>query len=131
MSTQHKQGVDRRRQESLVARQARVGIVANSHSMTPQAPTPRDVWTRWPDLRSVNRRKAREAAGGADPSDQEVLNAFVRSVRRAGPAPDTVEEQGFDPPAPSWLRWLLLRLALGGVALVAAFYAWRIVWSGD
>lgn len=130
MSSQHKQGVDRRRQETLIARQARVGILANTHSAVPQAPAPRDVWTRWPDLRSANRRKTRKGTGSADPSDTDALNAFVRSVRQAGPAPDPAEEEGLDPSAQPWPGRLALRLVLSGVALATAFYLWRIAWSG-
>ena len=77
-----------RRRESLAARQARVGIIANPQMPKLPRPIPREVWTRWPDLRAAKRRSQGADAGGQDGSDLLSLDAFVQSVRRSGPAPN-------------------------------------------
>ncbi|MCC5962968.1 MAG: hypothetical protein JJU09_07560 [Rhodobacteraceae bacterium] len=75
-----------RRGESLRARQSRVGIIVNPVPLDMPRPSPRDVWLRWPRLRS-----ARRAGGGrkeepaADPIlTGDALRSFARELREEG-----------------------------------------------
>ncbi|NBB97968.1 MAG: hypothetical protein GVY34_07315 [Alphaproteobacteria bacterium] len=128
-----------RRRESLAARQARVGIVANPHVVTLPRPVPRDVWTRWPDLRATKRRAQAARAGAQDRRDLAAMDAFVRSVRRSGPRPDPAPDPangpvpdatagGDDTPVADGarMRRLLAGLVTGAMLLCAAVYLWRV-----
>lgn len=109
-------GKARRQSESLAARQARVGIVANPHKPPAKAPAPREVWVRWPDLRSA--RRCKDAAQPAPIVEDEMarMDAFVRSVRRAAPAPDPSAPEEDPAPARSW-GWLAVLGLVGILAL--------------
>lgn len=118
-----------RRQESLAARQARVGILANPRSVALPRPAPREVWTRWPELRAAKRRARATVMTTGQQSDGAALDDFVRSVRRAGPVPDPdCAEPSDQAPEPSWIGRLMAGLAVGVSLLVAMFYFWRAVW---
>lgn len=110
-------GKSRRQTESLAARQARVGIVANPHKPPAKLPAPREVWVRWPDLRSARRCKDTPQPSHSAEDDMARMDAFVRSVRRAAPAPDPsgVEED----PAPARSRGWLLFLGLIAIVVLA------------
>lgn len=118
----------RRRREGLAARQARVGIVANPRRVVMQRPVPREVWTRWPDLRASIRRKAKKVARPPQPDDCAAFDAFVRSVRRTAPTPDCMEEIEKDAdPVPDGRgagRRTAIWLLAGGAALAAAVLTW-------
>lgn len=63
------------RNASLAKRQARVGIVANAVEVKLPSHSPRDVWTRWPKLRSARRPGANvQGLGRSDKADDPVLN---------------------------------------------------------
>lgn len=127
MGSQIETGKGRRR-ESLAARQARVGIVANPRMPDLHHPAPREVWTRWPELRA-SKRRARAAAGGTcDMPQLATLGAFAETVRRTSPAPDRSLAEEDSAPDASWLRRLSLRVAIGLSVLVAAVYTWRAAW---
>ncbi|MCC5993048.1 MAG: hypothetical protein JJT99_11035 [Rhodobacteraceae bacterium] len=55
-----------RNTEALRARQARVGIIANPAQQRLPAHLPRDIWHRWPDLRSKRRLQKQGHEGGQD-----------------------------------------------------------------
>lgn len=131
------QTASRRQTETLVARQARVGIVANPKSISLQTPVPRDVWHRWPDFRSARRCAAKAQDQTQQGADLAAFDAFVASVRRAGHDPVEASgpvDAGDDclPNAPPVtkprrkfpLLGLVLGLACLGVSIVA-LGAWR------
>lgn len=67
-------------------RQARVGITANPAVIQLPVHLPRDVWTRWPDMRSRRRyhgARAKDAAPGFDDPvlDGLLLGDFARDLR--------------------------------------------------
>ncbi|MGP9789233.1 hypothetical protein [Roseinatronobacter sp. NSM] len=75
-----------RRTEPLSMRQARVGIIANPAKVAMPVHLPRDVWTRWPDLRSRRRHhgaRAKDPAQGfGDPVlDGVLLGSYARDLR--------------------------------------------------
>ncbi|MGY6706348.1 hypothetical protein [Roseinatronobacter sp.] len=75
-----------RRSEPLSMRQARVGIVANPATIRLPVHPPRDVWTRWPDMRSRRRhhgaRPVDAAQNFGDPVlDGVLLGDFARALR--------------------------------------------------
>ncbi len=86
--------IARQKQESRhrarrAERRARVGIIANPVELVQPAVIPREVWTRWPKLRS-SRRPGREKPGDAvkdhttDPVlSGESLRSFVAEMRKA------------------------------------------------
>lgn len=115
----------RRREETLAARQARVGIIANPRLAELPRSAPRDVWTRWPEMRAAKRR-ARAAELGA--TDTTALNSFIQSVRRSAPAPDPTGTEEVSVPEPSWMRRLMARIAVGSMFLFVLFYSWRVTW---
>ncbi len=83
-----------RRGESLRARQSRVGIIANPVPLDMPRPAPRDVWLRWPRLRSARRAGGvRKEKPAADPIlTGDALSSFARELREEGPVhaePDT------------------------------------------
>ncbi|TVS01051.1 MAG: hypothetical protein EA407_13130 [Rhodobacteraceae bacterium] len=99
------------RRESLLARQARVGIIANTKELDLPVHAPREIWTRWPDLRSARRRKGAEQDdpdAGHDPIlSGDALRAFVDELRepedgQAPPesdsAPDCISALQTEPP---------------------------------
>ncbi len=85
------------RRESLLARQARVGIIANAKELDLPVHAPREIWTRWPDLRSARRRKGAkqdDPDAGHDPIlSGDALRAFVEELREPedGQAPPESE----------------------------------------
>lgn len=85
MTTSIAAGTAKRRGETLTDRQARVGIVANPKRVPINVPVPRDVWTRWPDLRSAHRRKSKAGPHSqtAPSQDMDAFEEFVRSVRKS------------------------------------------------
>ncbi|MDD7971547.1 hypothetical protein [Roseinatronobacter alkalisoli] len=91
-----------RRTEALPMRQARVGIIANPATVRVPVHLPRDVWSRWPDMRSRRRYNARERGGGADQPEDPVLDgrllgAFARDMR-AGKCDGKTRTAGFGAP---------------------------------
>lgn len=129
------------RRTGLAARQARVGIVANAVDIRFPAHSPREVWVRWPKLRSA-RRMNRDivATDAAGPEGDPVLNGarlkdFTDELRKSEmpvqPAADAVIVlEPREVLAPPFERArLATRLALGvtvaGVALVALSLALR------
>jgi hypothetical protein len=89
MTTPCAAGMAKRRGEALTNRQARVGIVANPNRVPITVPVPRDVWARWPDLRSAHRRKSKTGphAKTAQLQDMDAFEEFVRSVRKSPAMP--------------------------------------------
>ncbi len=71
----------------LAERQARVGIIANQVNLALPNPTPRDVWTRWPNLQSARRQKRKTAVSRDQRLAQdhvlngEKLTAFTKEMR--------------------------------------------------
>ena len=71
----------------LEARQERLGIIANPVQVNLPVAPPRDVWTRWPKLRSARRRETlREHASERRLAGDPVLNgqkleAFTSELR--------------------------------------------------
>lgn len=110
-----------RRRESLAARQARVGIVANPRQIVLPRPTPREVWTRWPVLRSSKRRSHMPDSSVQGGPDLSALDEYARSLRQSGGAPAMTHEEtpnsvaieGAGAPERSGLWRLLDRLAFG------------------
>lgn len=113
----------RRSRETRVSRQARVGIIANGKELVLPVHAPREIWTRWPDLRSARRRKGvtlPDSASDKTPDpilSGDALRAFVDELRSAeedGAAasgsdePEGVlalpEEPRIDPPTRAGLR---------------------------
>lgn len=104
-------------------RQARVGIIANPAKVAMPVHLPRDVWTRWPDLRSRRRHhgaRAKDPAQGfGDPVlDGVLLGSFARDLR-AGVC------DGQDRAGVLARIWPLSRkrravLGIGGIAAIAA-----------
>jgi hypothetical protein len=106
----------------LALRQARVGIVANPVKVALPPSSPREVWTRWPKLRSARRLEmlrhkvnAQTHSNALGPSDdslkgfvQETRNPAARHRKRARPV-----AQGRMPRAGG--LWLV---AGGGMAFV-------------
>lgn len=82
-----------RRRESLAARQARVGIVANPRMTELPRPTPREVWTRWPDLRSSKRRSHMPDPSVQSGPDLAALDAYAQSLRQSDRAPAMAPEK--------------------------------------
>ncbi len=73
-----------RRRETLSDRQARVGIIANPAKMVLPYHPPRDVWVRWPRLRSARRAGGSGAppVSAADPIlSGTALQSFARDLR--------------------------------------------------
>ncbi|TVP74019.1 MAG: hypothetical protein EA339_01480 [Rhodobacteraceae bacterium] len=116
----------------IAARQARVGIIANPKSVAMPRHAPRDVWTRWPKLRS-SRRSVQSATDVAEqPSapdlilSGEALKTFAKELRSTELAPP-----GEAAPARSLgdhmagflsangLRWLALGLGIAAAAVMA------------
>lgn len=71
----------------LARRQARVGIVANPVTVALPPGSPREVWTRWPKLRSARRLEAlrhmvdaQTHSNALGPSDDS-LKGFVHETR--------------------------------------------------
>jgi hypothetical protein len=118
-------GRTRRQAESLAARQARVGIVANPLKPPSRVPAPREVWVRWPDLRSARRCKDKDHLSPLPQDDLARMDAFVRSVRRSGPAPDLSVAEEETAPGRSW-RWVVLAGVIGIVALAFLLVAMGI-----
>lgn len=95
---------DATQQERRTAQQARVGILRNPAEPALPTPAPRDVWRRWPRLRSTRRPGQRPdtalSAGSERPSgcadgapaiasnvlDGSALAEFARALRSEGPA---------------------------------------------
>ncbi len=88
-------GITRRR--NLTERQARVGIVANKTEVGLPMHSPREVWVRWPKLRSARRLEEQRSAAQPEtvaktPADPILsglrLNEFRDALRssQAGPA---------------------------------------------
>jgi hypothetical protein len=75
----------------LERRQARVGIVANPVKVALPPGSPREVWTRWPKLRSARRLEAMGHAGqGAYRVrelglDEQCLSGFLQELRDPAP----------------------------------------------
>ena len=113
------------RKTSLAKRQARVGIVANAVEVTLPSHSPREVWTRWPKLRSARRPGANDRGlGGADRGSDPVLNGdrlkdFAHELRHSEPLIQEMPEVEIRiPPAealapPFEGARLAVRLALG------------------
>lgn len=78
----------------LLLRQERLGIIANPVPVTLPALPPRDVWTRWPRLRSARRRERLRDDPPQNRLDRDpVLNgkrleAFAAEIRSARKADD-------------------------------------------
>ncbi|MGY6697472.1 MAG: hypothetical protein ACXIUW_15795 [Roseinatronobacter sp.] len=74
--------------QRLAERQARVGIIANTIEVVMPSAPPREVWTRWPKLRSARRREKARSTARHDPLiDDPILNgaaleAFARDIRQ-------------------------------------------------
>ena len=101
-----------RRSEPLSMRQARVGIVANPAVIRLPVHPPRDVWTRWPDMRSRRRYHGARPVDGAqnfgDPVlDGVLLGDFARRLR-AGECDEATGTRG-------WTRVAHRVLPLAGV----------------
>jgi hypothetical protein len=119
--------MERRRRETLADRQARVGIVANPKRISLNTPVPRDVWTRWPDLRSAHRRKPKlQAAAHVPPvEDPDPLANFAHSVRGASSAQASISPSIGSAALPSGKKLLLaafgaLTLCVGGYLIYLA-----------
>lgn len=124
---------NRHPKRDIAARQARVGIIANPKSVAMPRHAPRDIWTRWPRLRSNRRlvQTATDTAQDKPPADLilsgEALQSFARDLRSKDLAPPDE-----DVPRPSLgerateimrrnpLRWLALGI-VGIAAVVLAF----------
>ena len=71
----------------LVERQVRVGIIANHIDVELPATRPRDVWTRWPKLKSARRKRRTAAASPECKLAQDhvlngtMLDALTREIR--------------------------------------------------
>lgn len=80
----HRTGQTDTRKTRLAARQARVGIIANvTVALLPTQP-PREIWTRWPKLRSSRRAGWQKNAGqGQQPQQEATLSSNVlKELRR-------------------------------------------------
>ena len=73
--------------QRLAARQARLGILANGAEVALPILPPRDVWTRWPKLRSSRRKTQTESPSPCDELEQDrvlngdMLDAYMRDMR--------------------------------------------------
>ena len=125
----------------LEARQDRLGIIANPAQVDLPVLPPRDVWTRWPKLRSARRRDALR-----DPSPErwlahdpilsgQKLEAFMSELRNgpedpvAGDTPNgAIKVAGSGPDRPHGRAGKLpagaLPALLVALALVAGLLAW-------
>lgn len=129
------------RKTRLAERQARVGIVANAVEVRLPSHSPREVWVRWPKLRSARRPGQGMAvpenlAQAADPVlNGDRLKDFMLEIRNSDElAPDTAQvEVLFEPDqvlAPPFDRArLAIRLAVAvlavGLVLIGLSLAWR------
>ena len=97
--------------ERRAVQQARVGILRNPASPDLPRPAPRDVWRKWPRLRSQRRLQALRGSEAANDVDEiltgERLRAFSRSLRKPGTVPDVggqdtaaLDTEAFDTKAP-------------------------------
>lgn len=101
-------------------RQARVGIIPNPARIDLPVVVPREVWSRWPKLRSTRRlRKTRPDQ--AEPTDallsDDMLRAFAEEMRN-GELTNRIAVEVSAPPEQDFLPPLtrarfLIRLALG------------------
>ncbi|MBN2761271.1 MAG: hypothetical protein JXQ79_12290 [Rhodobacteraceae bacterium] len=113
-------GTVKRRSETLADRQARVGIVANPKRVPVNVPVPRDVWARWPDLRSAHRRKSKTGphAKTAQLQDMDAFEEFVRSVRKSPAMPSADGVYGLAISRNSGRRLVVAALAALGAGAV-------------
>lgn len=72
------------RKARIAARQARVGIIANATTIPLPAHPPREVWTRWPKLRSSRRHGAESFAVRDEPAsvDPVLSGELLKDLRR-------------------------------------------------
>lgn len=110
----------RRRHESVAERQARVGILVNTHMPKTKTPLPRDVWVRWPELRAAKRKAAMAEASQARTDiwqeDRAVLNGFVHSIR------EVQDHDAASGRARNRRRKRLLAVAVGTAAIGALLF---------
>lgn len=138
----HQMSLAQQRRLQRARRQARVGIVANPVEITLPVVPPREVWTRWPRLRSARRgAESRKAAGdevSADPVlSGELLRSFADDMRKGetgsvsvveASLPDTVDFVPVLTRARPVIR-LALAVLLGGLALVILALGWEWGWG--
>lgn len=86
------------RKTRLAERQARVGIIANTTTVALPAHPPREIWTRWPRLRSGRRQGARKPAEHIRQlQDDAVMSGdLLRDLRRDLCAQDAADSPGVD-----------------------------------
>lgn len=113
--------------EALHARQARVGIIANPAEQRLPAHLPRDIWTRWPDLRSKRRLRKQGQADGperrfSDPVlDGELLDDLrseYRERRLAGMGSGTLRALGLSGSAASGIAASVLNRTANWLAAI-------------
>lgn len=74
-------------QTARMSRQARVGIIANTNAVALPVHPPREIWVRWPKLRSARKRAGVEGTQAEPPLDVDpilsgaALHDFVREIR--------------------------------------------------
>lgn len=105
--------IQRTDRDARVSRQARVGIIANTNEVALPVHAPREIWVRWPKLRSARRREGQKGPDVPPPLAQDpilsgsALHDFTREIRLPGtersapPAsPDArgFSIEGMDPP---------------------------------
>lgn len=118
--------------QRVAERQARVGIIANTVDVVMPSAPPREVWTRWPKLRSARRREKARSTVRHDPlTDDPVLNgaalaAFAVEVRQdfrarlqdgTQPTPRLSAQSGR-----RWQIWALLALVMAIASGLIAVY---------
>lgn len=118
--------------QRLAERQARVGIIANTIDVALPSAPPREVWTRWPKLRSARRRETGRSNARHDPMmDDPVLNgaaldAFALEIRQDVKArPQSAAQAAAISSGKPGRRWqvrALLSLVMAIAALIIASY---------
>ena len=130
------------RKSQRARRQARVGIVANPVEITLPVFPPREIWTRWPKLRSARRRAGTGTGAGLSPRTDPVLSgdrlrSFAEEIRAGGPAaPSVIEASQPDAvdfvPALSRARpviRLALAVLLSSLVLIILALGWEWGWG--
>ena len=138
----HQTSPSQQRRSQRALRQARVGIVANPVETTLPVFPPREVWSKWPKLRSARRRSdARTAAGQEVRPDPvlsgEMLRSFAQDMRKGDLGSVSVVEAS-QPDAADFVPVLtrarpVIRLALAvllfGLALIGLALGWQRGWG--
>lgn len=87
-----------KRKTRLAERQARVGIIANTTTVALPTHPPREVWTRWPRLRSHRRQAALNPAEQVRQLQEDAVMSgdLLRDLRRDLRAQDAADPRGVD-----------------------------------